>query len=246
MKTKNILLLIITLVASYALKAQPEGVSIKKNSSPPDPTAMLDIDAWDKGLLIPRVALTNSATAGPIAGAPVPANSLLVYNHNASYTGTANAGSGTGFYYWYSTNPPANTTGKWVKLSDAVSTATTAPVTLAGLIPKITYAQMKAMTNNLTDADLGMQVFVTTTTPVQLPIGTNVANPDFYSSGGSRSVYNCDVYGLWYLSKAKTCIYNSNMALCWRYIANSDFPVFYSNPTGTALIVSPNNCVNPN
>lgn len=244
MKTKNILLLIITLVASYALKAQPEGVSIKKNSSPPDASAMLDVEAWDKGLLIPRVTLSNSITANPpITGVSNPPSSLLVYNLDSTYTGTANAGSGTGFYYWSRTSA---TTGKWVKLSEAVSTATTAPVTLAGLIPKITYAQMKAMTNNLTDANLGMQVFVTTTTPVQLPIGTNVANPDFYSSGGSRSVYNCDVYGLWYLSKAKTCIYNSNMALCWRYIANSDFPVFYSNPTGTALIVSPNNCVNPN
>jgi hypothetical protein len=245
MKTTNILLLIILLVASYTIKAQPEGVSIKKNSSPPHPTAMLEVDATDKGVLIPRVALTYSAMAGPIAGAPVPANSLLVYNTSANFT-TTNSGSGTGFYYWYSTNPPTNTTGYWVKLSDAVSTATSTPVTLASLIPKITYAQMKALTSTLTDSDLGMQVFVTTTTPVQLPIGTNVANPDFYSSGGSRSVYNCDVYGLWYLSKARTCTYNSNMALCWRYIANSDFPVFYINPTGSALVVSPNNCVNPN
>jgi hypothetical protein len=52
---------------------------------------MLDIKSADKGLLIPRVALTNTNSASPITS---PATSLLVYN-------TATTGDVTpGYYYW--------------------------------------------------------------------------------------------------------------------------------------------------
>ncbi|MDY0135371.1 MAG: hypothetical protein RBS14_06775, partial [Atribacterota bacterium] len=45
----------------------------------------------DKGLLIPRVALTSTSSASPITS---PATSLLIYN-------TATAGDVTpGYYYW--------------------------------------------------------------------------------------------------------------------------------------------------
>jgi len=242
MKTTKINLLIILLFTAFAVKAQPEGVSIKKNSSPPDPSAMLEIYADDKGLLIPRVAITASNTAGPITGTPMPANSLLVYNTNAAYAGSANGGSSTGFYYWRSIN---STTGYWIKLFDG-SVGAGAPASLASLIPKITYPQMKALTNSMTDNDLGTLVFVTTNTLVPIVSGSNIANPDFIStSGGSMPVDNYEVYGLWYLSKAKTCIYSSTMAFCWKYITNTSNGKYVSS-TNTALVVSNNGCVNPN
>src|SRR5690606_7138919 len=53
----------------------------------------------DKGLLIPRVALTNTSLASPITS---PATSLLVYN-------TATTGDVTpGYYYWNGS--------KWMRL----------------------------------------------------------------------------------------------------------------------------------
>ena len=66
-------------------------VGIGKSTT--DPTSKLEINSTDKGLLIPRVALTNTNTIAPITGG-TPTESLLVYNTN-------NAGNVTpGFYYW--------------------------------------------------------------------------------------------------------------------------------------------------
>jgi hypothetical protein len=71
-------------------------------------SAILDINSITKGLLIPRVALTDRSLATPIT---LPAVSLLVYN-------TASAGSGInvvrpGYYYWtgssWNSLTPANT-----------------------------------------------------------------------------------------------------------------------------------------
>lgn len=61
----------------------------------PNASAKLDITDANKGLLIPRVALTASNATGPITS---PVNSLLVYN-----TATASSGSTLvtpGYYYW--------------------------------------------------------------------------------------------------------------------------------------------------
>lgn len=75
----------------------------------PDKSAAVEIKSANKGLLIPRVALTGTDTKGPIKENP--ANSLLVYN-------TATAGTGTtavvpGFYYW--------DTNRWVRLVSSVT-----------------------------------------------------------------------------------------------------------------------------
>jgi len=72
-----------------------QGVAINNDGSSPDASAMLDVKHPNKGLLIPRVALTSTADVSTIIS---PATSLLVYN-------TATNGSGAaaitpGFYYW--------------------------------------------------------------------------------------------------------------------------------------------------
>lgn len=72
-----------------------QNVGINAIGASPDASAMLDISNANKGLLIPRVALTATNAAGPIT---TPASSLLVYN-----TATAGAGSTAvtpGYYYW--------------------------------------------------------------------------------------------------------------------------------------------------
>ena len=67
-------------------------VGIGTNS--PDNSAILDITSTDKGLLMPRVSLSNVATFG-LTGSTSTAG-MLVYNTNASTAG----GAGVGFYYW--------------------------------------------------------------------------------------------------------------------------------------------------
>lgn len=83
-----------------------QNVGIGTNA--PNASAKLEISDANRGLLIPRIALTATNAATPVAS---PATSLLVYN-------TATAGTGTtavtpGYYYW---NGSA-----WVRL--AVGTA---------------------------------------------------------------------------------------------------------------------------
>lgn len=64
------------------------------NTNTPDPSAILDVTATDKGFLVPRVSLHNvSNSTSPINN---PTTSLLVYNTNTSVTG----GNGAGFYFF--------------------------------------------------------------------------------------------------------------------------------------------------
>ncbi len=74
----------------------------------PDASAQLDITASDKGLLVPRISITNIASAAPVTS---PATGLLVYNTNASIVG----GSGVGFYFWNGS--------QWTKLSTGGASA---------------------------------------------------------------------------------------------------------------------------
>jgi hypothetical protein len=100
-------LLILLLLLSGSIQAQNVGINATGNA--PNSSAMLDIESADKGLLIPRVSLTDIADVVTI---PTPALSLLVYNTNAAITG----GSGLGYYYFDGTS--------WIKLIDG-STANT-------------------------------------------------------------------------------------------------------------------------
>ena len=73
---------------------QAQNVGIGTNS--PDPSAKLHINDSNRGILIPRLSLTNVIIAAPVTS---PATGLLVFNNNPSITG----GNGTGFYYWSGT-----------------------------------------------------------------------------------------------------------------------------------------------
>lgn len=75
--------------------ALAQNVGINSTGSTPDASAMLDISATNKGLLIPRVALTSTNTAGPITS---PTTSLLVYN--TATAGTVPNNVIPGYYYW--------------------------------------------------------------------------------------------------------------------------------------------------
>lgn len=77
--------LFLFLIASTVTVAQ-----IGINTTTPSAGAMLDIDANDKGVLIPRVDIADLATIAPVTGGAT--TGLLVYNTNGT--------TGPGFFYW--------------------------------------------------------------------------------------------------------------------------------------------------
>lgn len=90
---KYFLLSIALLVINTTLFAQNVGINSTGNN--PDASAGLDVSFSDKGVLIPRVALTSKDAAGPITS---PATALLVYN--TATAGTAPNNVNPGYYYW--------------------------------------------------------------------------------------------------------------------------------------------------
>src|SRR3990172_7642751 len=92
-----------------------QNVGINPTGAAPNSSAGLDVDFTNKGLLIPRVALTITTSNAPI-GAGV-TTSLLVFN-----TATVNDVT-PGYYYWDG--------AKWMQLS-AGGTGPTGPTGLTG------------------------------------------------------------------------------------------------------------------
>lgn len=78
----------------------------------PDPSAVLDMTSANKGVLIPRVALTATNVAAPVSA---PAVNLLVFNTASASTGTTAVSPG--FYYWNGS--------VWVPLLNSISGWTT-------------------------------------------------------------------------------------------------------------------------
>lgn len=94
MKTMITHLLVIPFMLIGTSTVVSQGVAINTSGNAPDNSSMLDVDASDKGLLIPRVALVSPTN--PITS---PATSLLVYN-----TSTSGTYSTPGFYYFDGTD----------------------------------------------------------------------------------------------------------------------------------------------
>ncbi|HEX2975107.1 MAG TPA: hypothetical protein VHO68_04150 [Bacteroidales bacterium] len=103
-------LLISFLFLIFSLSSLAQNVGINPTGSAPNSSAALDVDFPDKGVLIPRVALTGTSNAAPL-GAHVAG--MIVYN-------TATAGDVLpGFYYndgtrWISGIRPGNAPGDMV------------------------------------------------------------------------------------------------------------------------------------
>ena len=114
-------LLFILLLLPLLMKAQ-----VGINTTTPDASSMLDINATDKGLLIPRVSIPNLNAASPITA---PTISLLVYNTNTT--------TGIGFYYWDGTKwtPFTGGTSHWTKVGNDIYNNNTANVGVGTTTP---------------------------------------------------------------------------------------------------------------
>ncbi|MEI6852800.1 MAG: hypothetical protein WCL06_08160 [Bacteroidota bacterium] len=80
-----------------------QNIGINTDGTSPDNSAMLDIKSANMGLLVPRISLSSLTDASTIA---TPANSLLIFNTNAS------VGLGKGYYY----NNGTTVSPDWVPL----------------------------------------------------------------------------------------------------------------------------------
>ena len=106
MKITNKLLAFIVLNAFFLFNFYAQ---VGIGTTTPDTSAALDITSTDKGLLIPRINLSDVTTTS-LDGTNTAATGLLIWNTNASVTG----GNGTGLYYfdgsqWQKLKTPANT-----------------------------------------------------------------------------------------------------------------------------------------
>ncbi|MEO8591208.1 MAG: hypothetical protein ABI432_17650 [Flavobacteriales bacterium] len=90
---RPILIAFAFLAASSMVEAQ--NVAINSTGVAPAASAMLDITSANSGVLIPRIALSATTVAAPVAA---PATSLLVYN--TATAGAAPTNVTPGYYYW--------------------------------------------------------------------------------------------------------------------------------------------------
>lgn len=92
--------LTMVMLGAILVSAQQVGIG----TASPNASAQLDVFSNNKGLLLPRVALTNIFQVSPVTS---PAQGLLVWNTNESIAG----GQGAGFYFWSGS--------RWQKLSNS-------------------------------------------------------------------------------------------------------------------------------
>lgn len=101
--TKKITLVLLLAVFTLFVNAQ---VKVGDNPTIINKGSILELESTNKGLLFPRVSLTNTTTWS-LAASSVPVAGMMVYNIKTTASGfTGNAtypaitGDGTGIYYW--------------------------------------------------------------------------------------------------------------------------------------------------
>lgn len=99
---KRFVLFSILIASAFLLNVKAQN-NVGIGTTTPNASAALDVTATDKGLLLPRVALSSTTVAAPVTS---PATGLLVYN--TATAGTAPNNVIPGFYYWNGT--------KWVQV----------------------------------------------------------------------------------------------------------------------------------
>jgi len=90
---KNILF-VVALLAGHSIVAQNVGIG----TTAPHPSAILDVQSPNKGVLIPKINLITLSAAIPVTS---PAIGLLIYNTNNSIGEDTEA---SGFYFWTGTS----------------------------------------------------------------------------------------------------------------------------------------------
>lgn len=109
--SKKILLTVLCVLSSSYI-AFSQNIGINTTGATPADCSMLDVVSSTKGMLIPRVALTDVTVWAPLTGTAV--DGVIVYS-----TANPTGGSGTGYYYWSTA-----VTAHWVNLLDNLNPGT--------------------------------------------------------------------------------------------------------------------------
>lgn len=94
------------LILLFAGTAMSQGVAINEDNAAPDPSAMLDVQSTDKGMLVPRMTQSERDAI------PNPANGLLIYQTNNTPGFYYNAGT-PGTPDWRIVGNNAGTFSQW-------------------------------------------------------------------------------------------------------------------------------------
>jgi hypothetical protein len=174
---KKITLIFLSLLSGYSLFSQ--NVAINTTGAVANSSAMLDVDATNMGILVPRVALTATTDVVTVAA---PANSLLVYN---SATAGAGATAVIPGYYYYSTAANA-----WIRLlNNGDAWLTTGNYMAAnGVFGTLTNYSIILGTNNFARG-----AFMNTGELFLNP-GLTFFNGDVFSSYGTGTQYALNAY----------------------------------------------------
>jgi hypothetical protein len=198
----------------------------------PAASAKLDITDANRGVLVPRVALTATNAAGPVAA---PATSLLVYNTATAGLAPVNVTPG----YYYNAGTPAapnwlrfavGNNNDWTILGNAGTNPT---VNFIGTTDNQSFV---LRTNNLERMRVlnNGQVVVNNTTPIAGDIfssyasGTNIA-VNGYSTGSGLAIYGQNT------STGSAIQGIATVATAFGVVANNN------NASGTGLIANGNN-----
>jgi len=176
-------MLIILMVLSLSGFAQ--NVGINSTGATPNADAGLDVDFTNKGILIPRLALTSTSSFAPLSAHVA---GMLVYN-------TATAGDVLpGFYYntgssWVPGFPSASATGTMLYWNGT---------SWVGILPGITGQTLQVNASNIPYWGGATGVYATLTTTAANPIGTTTATTggNISSDGGLTVLSRGVCYGL--------------------------------------------------
>lgn len=167
-----------------------QNVGINSTGAAPITSAALDVDMANKGVLIPRVALTTTAAFAPVTGTATA--SLLVYN--TATAGVSPTNVTPGFYYWDG--------AQWVRIATGSGTAwLVGGNTLAatGNFGTISNNNVDFITNNVVRgrlSNLGEFFIGTTNTVLAGDLMNGVGNTTFpWAVNGYSSFNGSGVYG---------------------------------------------------
>jgi len=148
----------------FTLNSKAQNVGVNATGAVPDASAMLDVAAPDKGMLVPRVALTSAIVAAPVVA---PLTSLLVYN--TATAGTTPNNVTPGYYYWDGARWARLYSGTWL---NGGSTTAVGKFYINGIsLPANTI-----MTYNITDANCTTGSAILAVSWAGLLPGTNAQN----------------------------------------------------------------------
>lgn len=186
----------ITLLSLFAVTfSHAQNVGINSTGAAPVSSAALDVDMANKGILIPRVALTTTGAFAPVTGTAT--TSLLVYN--TATAGVFPSNVTPGYYFWDGAKwvRLLNNGNSWIVGANAASVNTPGATGFLGTsdnnhVDLVTNGIVRGRLSNLGEFFIG-----TTATALAGDLMNGVSNATFpWAINGYSSQNGAGVYGM--------------------------------------------------